>query len=160
LTARMLVLGRVARDRTDADRQVRSAIASGAGLERFRQIVEIQGGDPRIVDDYQRLPHAPQVHVVTAGQKGYLERLDAELVGRASVLLGAGRDRVEDPVDPAVGIMVKAKPGDHLSANDPVLEVHYRDAARRDAALVLLKRAVDVGDRRPELRPVLVGEVL
>jgi pyrimidine-nucleoside phosphorylase len=160
LTERMLILGHVAADRAAATRLVRQAIDSGSGLERFRQIVEIQGGDPRIVDDYQLLPHAPERHLVTAGRAGYLERLDAELVGRASVLLGAGRDRVEDPVDPAVGIMVKAKPGDHLGANDPVLELHYRDAARRDAALALLKRAFVVGDRRPELRPVLVGEVL
>jgi pyrimidine-nucleoside phosphorylase len=160
LTERMLILGRVAADRPAAAVMVRQAIESGSGLERFRRIVEIQGGDPRIVDDYARLPHAPERHIVTAGQQGFLERLDAELVGRASVLLGAGRDRVEDPVDPAVGIMVMAKPGDRLSASDAVLELHYRDASRRDAALALLRRAFSVGERRPDARPVLVGEVL
>jgi thymidine phosphorylase len=66
LTARMLVLGNVARDRADGDRQARAAIASGAGLERFRRIVEMQGGDPRALDDYTRFPQADARHVVAA----------------------------------------------------------------------------------------------
>jgi len=159
LTARMLVLGGVAADRAEATRTVRGAIASGAGLEKFRQIVAHQGGDPKVVDDYSRLPHAPSRQFVSAGQTGYVEVLDAELVGRASVMLGAGRDRVEDPVDPAVGIMVLAKPGDQVAAGDPVLELHYRDPARRDQALALLSRAIVIGETSPTWRPVLVGEV-
>src|SRR5882762_9029357 len=82
LTARMLVLGKIAGDRPDADRQARLAIESGAGLERFRQIIEMQGGDPRIVDDYARLPRAEARHVVVADRAGYVNRVDAELVGR------------------------------------------------------------------------------
>src|SRR5262249_41116866 len=137
LTARMLVLGGVARDRGDAERQARGAIQSGAGLERFRQIVEAQGGDPKVVDDPPRLPHVADRHLVAADRAGYITRLDAELVGRASVALGAGRDRVEDPVDPAVGIIVLAKPGDCVCAGDPVLELHYRDRARLASAMRL-----------------------
>ncbi len=159
LAARMLVLGRVADERADAERLVHKAITSGAGLERFRQIIEIQGGDPRVVDDYARLPQAPNRHVVTAARGGYLTRLDAELVGRASVALGAGRDRVEDPVDFAVGIMVKAKPGDALTPGAPVLEMHYRDRARLDAALTLATRAITIGDAPPPAARLIVGEV-
>ncbi len=159
LTARMLVLGRVAPDRASAEQKARAAIASGAGLERLRRIIEIQGGDPRVVDDYDRLPSAPERHHVKAPRGGYLTGLDAELVGRASVQLGAGRDRVEDPVDPAVGIMVLAKPGDRVSAGDAILELHYRDASRRDAALALVQRAVAIGDEAPVLGSVLIGEV-
>jgi pyrimidine-nucleoside phosphorylase len=159
LTARMLVLGRVADDLADADKQARDAIASGAGLERFRQIVEGQGGDPRVVDDYSRLPHVAERHVVTAARGGYLTRLDAELVGRASVALGAGRDRVEDAVDFAAGIMIKAKPGDEVRTGDAVLELHYRDRARLDTALALAMRAVTIGDERPPAVRLIVGEV-
>jgi thymidine phosphorylase len=97
--------------------------------------------------------------MVRADRKGYLSRLDAELVGRASVLLGAGRDRVEDAVDPAVGIVLKAKPGSSLSAGDPVLELHYREQAKLDAALVLARRAITIGDEAPTLRAIIVGEV-
>jgi pyrimidine-nucleoside phosphorylase len=159
LTARMLVLGRVASDRAEARRRVRDAISSGAGLERARQIITAQGGDPRVVDDYTRLPSAPGRHLVRAPRAGYLTRVDAELVGRASVALGAGRDRVDDPVDHGVGIMVMAGPGDHVSAGDPVLELHYRTEAACDRALPLAERAVVVADAKPARRPVLVGEV-
>ena len=159
LTARMLVLGRVADDLAAADEQARRAIASGAGLERFRRIIEIQGGDPRVVDEYDRLPHVDDRHLVTACRDGYVASIDAELVGRASVALGAGRDRVEDAVDPAVGIRVIAKPGDAVRAGDAVLELHYRDCVRLEAAIRLTNQAITIGDGRPARGPLIVGEV-
>src|SRR5207237_604979 len=127
LTARMLVLGGVAANRSAGVQQARDAIATGAGLERFRRIIEHQGGDPRVVDDDARLPAAPSRHRITASRGGFVSRLDAELIGRASVSLGAGRDRVEDSVDPAVGILLLAKVGDEVRAGDGILELHYRD---------------------------------
>jgi thymidine phosphorylase len=159
LAARMLVLGKVAKDVAAAELRVRQAIASGAGLERFRQIIEIQGGDPKVVDDYTRMPHVADRHIVVAGRAGFVAGIDAELVGRASVALGAGRDRVEDPVDPAVGLMVVAKPGDTVRAGDPVLELHYRDRGRLEAATRLTGQAVTIGDARPPAGRLIVGEV-
>jgi pyrimidine-nucleoside phosphorylase len=161
LAARMLVLGRVAADRSDAERRVRGAIASGAGLDRFRQIIETQGGDPKVVDDYDRLPHVPPEHRhhVKAPRRGYVDTLDAERIGRASVALGAGRDRVEDPVDFAVGIVVLVKPRDEVQAGQPVLELHYRDRARLDAALSLAVSAVTIADMPPAPAGLIVGEV-
>jgi pyrimidine-nucleoside phosphorylase len=159
LTSRMLVLGKVADDRAAAQRQVRSAIESGAGLERLRRIVETQGGDPKAIDDPGRLPHVDDRHMLTADRSGIVARVDAELVGRASVALGAGRDRVDDPVDPAVGIMVSAAPGDRVRAGDPLLELHYRERGRLDAALQLARRAVVIGDVPPPPRRLIVGEV-
>jgi pyrimidine-nucleoside phosphorylase len=159
LTARMLVLAGVATDLADADRRVRATIASGAGLERFRRIVEQQGGDPRVVDDYGRLPSAPERHIVKAEANGFLTRLDAELVGRASVALGAGRDRVDDVVDPGVGIIVRAKPGAVVRTGDAILELHYRDRARLDAALRSTARAIEIGESCPAAMPLIVAEV-
>jgi len=159
LAARMVVLGRVADDLPAARDQVRRAIASGAGLDRFRQIIEVQGGDPKIVDDYGRLPHVPDRWTVAASRSGFVTALNAELVGRASVVLGAGRDRVEDPVDPAVGIMVVAKPGDEVRAGDPVLEIHFRDSARLEAAKRLTDQAITIGDAPPVPGRLIVGEV-
>jgi pyrimidine-nucleoside phosphorylase len=159
LAARMLVLGKKADDFAAAEQQVRRAIESGAGLERFRQIIEIQGGEPRVVDDYDRMPHVADRHLLAAGREGYVTALDAELVGRASVALGAGRDRVEDPVDPAVGIVIVARPGDAVRAGDPVLELHYRDRAKLETALALASRAIVIGDQPPPVRRLIVGEV-
>jgi pyrimidine-nucleoside phosphorylase len=159
LTARMLVLGNVADDLADAERQARASIASGAALEKFRQIIAAQGGDPRVVDDYGRMPSVEGRELVAADRAGYVTRLDAELVGRASVSLGAGRDRVEDPVDPAVGIMITAKPGDEVLAGDPILALHYRDRARLEAARALATQAITIGDARPPAARLIVGEV-
>ena len=159
LAARMLVLGKVAGDLADADRRAREAIRTGAALERFRQIVEAQSGDPRVVDDYSRLPQAPHRNVVEAERGGYVTRLDAELIGRASNALGAGRDRVEDPVDPAVGISIRATVRDAVSPGDPLLELHYRDRARLETALALASQAIAIGDHQPPRTPLIVGEV-
>jgi pyrimidine-nucleoside phosphorylase len=159
LTGRMLVLARVASDRSDAARRARAAIASGAALERFRRIIEAQGGNPRVVDDYSLLPRVADRRLVPASRAGFVTSLDAELVGRASVALGAGRDRVEDSIDPAVGILVRAGLGDAVSRGDALLELHYRDPQRLQDALALVGRAVTIGDEPPALRPSVVGEV-
>ena len=159
LAARMLVLGKVAPDLAVATHKVQRAIASGAGLERFRQIIEEQGGDPKVVDDYQRMPHVADRRSVAASRDGFVTSVNAELVGRASVALGAGRDRVDDRVDPAVGILVAAKPGDAVRAGAPVLELHYRDGARLEAAMRLAGQAITIGDEPPPPGRLIVGEV-
>jgi pyrimidine-nucleoside phosphorylase len=159
LTARMLVLGRVANDLPAARQQVQRAIASGAGLDRFRQIIEMQGGDPKVIDDYARLPHVSDRWNVVASRDGFVTALNAELVGRASVVLGAGRDRVEDPVDPAVGVMLMARPGDAVHAGDPVLELQFRDSVRLEAAKRLASQAITIGDEPPATVRLIVGDV-
>jgi pyrimidine-nucleoside phosphorylase len=159
LAARMLVLGKAADDDADGLRKVRDALTSGAGLERFRRIVETQGGDPRVIDDYNRLPAAPERYTIVAARRGYLAALDAELVGRASVALGAGRDKVDDDVDPGAGISVRAAVGDQVEAGDPILELHYRTIARRDAARVLAERAIMIADQPPPASAQIVAHV-
>jgi thymidine phosphorylase len=112
-----------------------------------------------VIDHPSRLPSVRDRHQVPASRAGFVTRLDAELVGRASVALGAGRDRVEDPVDPAVGIIVKARQGDAVDAGDPILEIHYRDRARLDAALALAGPAITIGDAAPPARRLILDEV-
>jgi pyrimidine-nucleoside phosphorylase len=159
LTARMLVLGRVSATLPEALMRVRAAIASGDGLDRLRRIIENQGGDPRVVDDSRLMPAAPERHVVRAPRAGYVTALDAGLVGRASVLLGAGRERVDDTVDPAVGIVVDAKPGASVQAGDALLTLFWRDRARFESALHLAERAAAIGERAPAVSPLIVDSV-
>jgi len=159
LTARMLVLGGVTGDRAAAAARVRDAIASGAGLARLRRIVEHQGGDPRVLDDYGLLPSAPGRHVIGAPRGGFVTYIDAELVGRASVVLGAGRDTVDAAIDPGVGIMLVATEGDAVRAGDPVFELHYHDRAKLPHAIDMLSRAMAIGATRPAPRRLIVGEV-
>jgi pyrimidine-nucleoside phosphorylase len=159
LAAGMLRLGGVAATDAEAEAKVRDALTSGRGLEKFRQVIELQGGAPRVVEDYRLLPAAPQRAVFTADRPGYVAGLDAELVGRATMLLGAGRDKVEDAIDPAVGIVLCARPGDEVRAGDAVAEVHYRDAARLVPALGLLRDACRIADAPPTPEPLVLGAV-
>jgi len=159
LTARMLVVGGAAPTRAAAEAKVRKAIASGEGLERFRKIVEHQGGDPRVLDDYSRLPSAPARHTMAAPRSGFVTYIDAELVGRASVVLGAGRDTAEAAVDPGVGIMIAATEGDAVSAGDAVFDVHFRDRSKLPQAVEMLTRAMAIGATPPAPRRLIVGEV-
>jgi pyrimidine-nucleoside phosphorylase len=159
LAARLLVLGGAAANLADADRRARAAIQSGEALERFRRIIEAQGGDPRVVDDVSRLPHVDDRYVLTSAVDGYVNRIDAELVGRASGALGAGRDRIVDAVDHAVGIMVLVRPGDAIRQGDPVFELHYRDRGRLERAIALARLAVAIEDSPPRPRRLIVSEV-
>lgn len=155
LAARMVELAGIA----DAEAKVRAALASGTGLEVFRKCVAQQGGDPRAIDDYSRLPTAPHTTRVRAPRSGYVSAMDAEKVGVASMLLGAGRRRAEDAVDHAVGVIVSAAVGEQLKEGETVFEVHYRDGATLAAALPLLEASLTIGDTPPPPAPLVLEEI-
>ncbi|HEX3697706.1 MAG TPA: thymidine phosphorylase [Polyangia bacterium] len=146
LGAEMLVQGKVARDLADGGARIKAAIASGAGLDRLRRCVQLQGGDPRVIDDPARLPTAHHHHLWKAPRAGRLVRLDAGLIGRAATLLGAGRQRKEDRVDPGVGVTFHVKQGASVARGQPIATVHYNDDARWNAARPLLVQAITVDD--------------
>jgi pyrimidine-nucleoside phosphorylase len=160
LSERMLVAAGVARDRSDAAAQCRRALNSGAALERLQAIIERQGGNPRVVDDYSLMPQAPREHVVRAERPGFVTALDARLVGRASVVLGGGRDHVDDEIDPAVGIMIAATVGDSVLAGEAVLRVLYRSQERLEAALPLLKQAIRIDEAPLKSTRLVIDEVM
>jgi pyrimidine-nucleoside phosphorylase len=146
LAARMVRLGGLAATLEEAEARARTALTSGAGLEKFRTMIEQQGGDSRVLDDSARLPTAPKREILRADRAGYVRGFEAERLGRATVLLGAGRDRVEDAIDPAVGAVVLVQPGEQVKAGNALLELHYRDPARLDAARALLRDACLIDD--------------
>ncbi|MGZ5212711.1 MAG: thymidine phosphorylase [Actinomycetota bacterium] len=128
------------------------ALDGGEALERFRRMVEAQGGDPHVVDAPEAvLPKAPVVLPIEADRDGTLAAVDAEAIGSASVALGAGRIRKGDPIDPAVGIVVHRKIGDRLIAGEPVGDVHARSTedAAEAARRVLAAFTLTDGDVQP-----------
>jgi pyrimidine-nucleoside phosphorylase len=142
----------------DARDRAEKALATGDAAESFRRMVHAQGGDPRVVDDPAGvLPRAPVIRPIAADVGGHVAAMDAEAIGRAAVALGAGRVRKSDPVDPAVGLVVRAKIGDRLEAGQAIGEVHAReeDAARRAARAVL--SAIELTEQRPDPPPLVYG---
>jgi pyrimidine-nucleoside phosphorylase len=160
LASRLLLLSGVTDDEAAADAMVRRALTSGAGVEKLQQIIANQGGDPRVVEDYSRLPSAPDQHRVTVPRAGYLAEIQAEAVGRAAVALGAGRARLEDAIDPGVGIDILLEPGAAVKAGDAVLVLNHRGGRGLDEALPLLASAVRIDDGPPELRPLVLERVM
>jgi len=154
LSAEMLLLGRAVQNLDEGRELYRRMIASGSALEKLRQIITEQGGDPRVCDDYGLLPQASSESPILAKRSGYVAAIDAEAIGRASMLLGAGRSRVEDSIDPAVGIMVAAKLGDHIRQGAPLAVLAYNDAKKLEEASRLVEAAYTLQDalaRPPEL---------
>jgi pyrimidine-nucleoside phosphorylase len=156
LAARMVLLGGLAADVGAAEAKVIDALNAGRGLEVFRKMVERQGGDPRVVDDPAVLPAAPHREAVAADRGGFVVALDAEAIGRAAMVLGAGRDRADHGVDPAVGVVMRVRLGDHVQAGDPLVELHYRDAAKLPAARAQVRAACAVADERPTVQTLVL----
>lgn len=157
--ARMLVLGGVEPGVPQAEVRVRKALSSGAGLEKFREIIASQGGDPRVVDDYGRLAAAPNRDVLTASRDGVVVAMRAEAVGRAAVGLGAGRDRLDAAIDPAVGFDIVAPVGSRVKAGDPLIEIHHRNGRGLADARRLLEAAIDIADTPPPAQPLVLDRI-
>jgi pyrimidine-nucleoside phosphorylase/thymidine phosphorylase len=160
LGTRMLQLAGQAGSDADAEAALREAIRSGAGLAKFEEMVGRQGGDAAYVRDPSRFAAARHRQTVAAPAAGYLTRLDAELVGRASVQLGAGRDRLDAEIDLAAGIIVHRKPGDQVAAGDPVMELLYNDDGRLREAVGLAAAAMTVGPAAPVPIPLVLDHVV
>jgi pyrimidine-nucleoside phosphorylase len=146
LAARMVVLGGRAATLGEATLKVYEALQSGRGLRKLQEIIARQGGDPRVVDDTSRLPQAPDKMLLRAERSGYIVAMDAEKMGRATMLLGAGRERVEHTIDAAVGAVLALKAGDQVHEGEALVEIHYGDATRLAAALPLFREAWTIGD--------------
>ncbi|MGB2717958.1 MAG: thymidine phosphorylase [Vicinamibacterales bacterium] len=159
LAARMLVLAGIVVTESDAVAAVRKALSSGAGLDALRRIIENQHGDPRVIDDYSRLPSAPDEHPVNTARAGYVHELRAEHIGRAAVALGAGRARLEDTVDHGVGIEIVAPVGTHVRQGDTILIVRHRSGHGLHAALPLVTGAIAISDEPADPNPLIVDTV-
>lgn len=160
LSAEMLLVAKVVGTEPDARKLLEAALASGAALERFREIVRAQGGDERVVDAPRAvLPQAQLVTTLTAERAGVVERVEPRVVGRAIIALGGGRTKVSDDIDPAVGVLVHVRPGARVERGAPLATVHARDAATAGVAADMLRRAIRVGDTPPPERPLISHRV-
>jgi pyrimidine-nucleoside phosphorylase len=145
VASHMVRLGQKANTLDEARAKVLEALDSGAALQKFRTLVEVQGGDVSYVDDLDKLPQASLVETVSSGRDGYVRTLNARDVGEAAVELGAGRAKKGDPVDHAVGIITHVNVGDEVSVGDPVFTLHANDSEKLENAKSRLRQAVLIG---------------
>ena len=155
LAAWMLSLGGAAPTLDAARARVREALASGAGLRKFQEVIGLQGGDPRVCDDLSRLPRAAETVELRAESAGRVTGIACRAVGTAAMLLGAGRETVDSTIDPGVGLVLRKKVGDAVSTGEPLATVHVSDRRRLDEALAMLRRAIRIGPEAPAPRPLV-----
>jgi len=146
----------VAQGKLDAER----LIASGKALDKFRQMVTLQGGDSQALDHPDQLPHAKSKQEVFSPKDGYIKAMDCEAVGTACVILGGGREKKEDAVDPAVGIVLHRKLGDQVAAGEPLCTVHANSETRAARATQLLLGSYQITHAPAIEKPTLVHRVI
>ena len=160
LAARMVALSGVSTPLETARVKVREALESGAALERFRQNVEAQGGNPRVCDEPRKLlPLTPYEVKVESTRTGFVTGIDAAEIGQAIASLGGGRIRIEDAIDPGVGFAAEAKIGDSVTAGQLLGLLYCRDESQAEMASERIKAAYTIGADSTSA-PTLIKEVI
>ena len=155
LAAHMIRLGGRAKSMQQASKMAYEAVSKGAASDKFKQIIQAQGGDARVVDNPDLLPRTPFVDELRSPRTGFVTRCDAKLLGLASNALGAGRDRVDDVVHPAVGLYLERKTGDAVKRGDTLCRIHWNDEKRLQSAKALIEKAFEVKARPVPQRPLI-----
>jgi thymidine phosphorylase len=159
LGAEMLVTGGVAPSHDLARRWMEVSISSGKAAAKFQQIIEAQGGNPGVVDDPGVLPQARACEIFVAPRGGVVARVEPRAVGRGVIALGGGRTKMEDVIDPTVGFVITAKPGDVVRASEPLATVFARDRAGVDEGLAALRSAIVITDEADPPLPLISHRV-
>ncbi len=154
LAETMLVLSDVFSDESSARTALEEAVSSGEALRRLACMIRHQGGDPAVVEDTSLLPHASNVVPVLAADSGFLRSLNTTDLGRSALLLGAGRSRKDDSIDPAVGYWMKKRLGDPVEKGEPLAEFHVNSKKNMEEAIQLFQGAVEIGEESPKTNPL------
>ena len=157
--AEMIALVHPVKDRAALMKQLREKLHNGEALARFREMVRLQHGDVKAIDDVSRLPRASIKEPYPAPAAGYVAEVNAEAIGRACIVLGAGRKKTDDAVDFAVGISDLVKIGDRVSAGAPLLTIHANDRGRLDEAKKLLQTAFRFSSAQVAPSPAILKEL-
>jgi pyrimidine-nucleoside phosphorylase len=155
LSAWMFVLGGLTKTISEGKVLAAEMIASGRARDTFREIIHLQGGDPRVVDDPSLLPRARREAHIDAPRAGYVTAIHSELVGVAGMMLGGGREKKEDTVDPSVGIVLEKKIGDAVNDGDTLCTVHYNSDERVIHSIPLLEKSFEIGPTAPPAAPLV-----
>jgi pyrimidine-nucleoside phosphorylase len=147
LGVEMLLQGGIEKNTKKARKKLETAIESGLAAEKFEQIIEAQGGNPKAVEDPSVLPQALAVEVYAAPRTGVVQRVEPRTIGRAIIALGGGRRTVDDTIDPTVGFVITVKPGDKVLEGEPIASVFAKDADGIRTGFEALKQAIVIGDK-------------
>lgn len=159
LSAHLIEMSGAAPTLVQARERVQSLVESGQALQKLQQMIQAQGGDPKVCDDPGLLPQASHKLVLAAPHSGYVTSLAAEDIGTSAMFLGAGRQRKSDVIDPAVGVVLHVVKGQSVTEGAPLATLHYNDSAHLEQARTLLEKSIHLGSDKPAADP-LIREII
>ncbi len=159
LAARMVFLAKLVPTLDDARELALQKLADGSAFRKFREVIQAQGGDPKSLDKFELLPNATGMREISSPRAGYVTAIDAEDIGAASGLMGASRDKKEDKIDPAVGVILEAKIGDKVEAGSVLCRLYYTKEEGVDEAADMVEDAFRISSQKPDERELILEVV-
>ena len=159
LAARMIFLGKKSATLEEARLTAEKHLVDGSAYKKFKDVVAAQGGSPQALDNFVLLPNATGAREIASPRAGYVSSIDAEDIGIASNMIGAGRDKKEDSIDPAVGIILEVKAGEKVEAGSILCRLYYTKEDRVEEAAEKVEDAFHISAQRPDERELILEVV-
>ncbi len=159
IAARMIFLGEPTRSIESARDQAQQLLADGSALAKFRDVITAQEGNPDVLTQFELLPNANGEHIISSPRAGFISRINADDIGHAAVLLGAGRDSVDDKIDPAVGVILQCKVGDEVVEGSRLCALYYTSETGLQDAVQLVEDAFRLSSTQPKPRDLALDLV-
>jgi pyrimidine-nucleoside phosphorylase len=159
LAARMIYLGKIVESLDEAREVAQARLLDGSGYQKFKDVIAAQGGNPQVLDRFDLLPNATGAQEITTSRGGYVSAIDAELIGQASSMVGAGRNTKEDSIDPAVGVILEVKVGNKIEADSILCRIYYTSDEHVAEAAELVEDAFRISQQPVEERGLILEVV-
>jgi pyrimidine-nucleoside phosphorylase/thymidine phosphorylase len=159
LAARMIFLAKITPTLEDARHMAENKLVDGSGYRKFKQVIQAQGGNAQALDKFELLPNATGMREITSPRAGYVSAIDAEDIGQASTLMGAGRERKDDRIDPAVGVILEVKMGEKVDAGSVLCRLYYTSDEHVEEASEMVEDAFRVSQQKAEERELILEVV-
>jgi pyrimidine-nucleoside phosphorylase len=159
LAARMIFLGKITKTLDEARELAQSKLLDGSGYRKFKEVIAAQGGNPQVLDRFDLLPNATGAQEITTSRGGYVSGIDAELIGQASSMIGAGRNAKEDSIDPAVGVILEVKVGQKIDAGSILCRIYHTSDEQLEDAAALVEDAFKISQQPVEERDLILEVV-
>ena len=159
LAARMLMVSDICVTESEAFEKLENALASGKALSKLGEMIKAQNGNPDVVSDISLLPQAAKKIGIKSDKKGYITGIETKNVGIVAMMLGAGREKKDDKIDPAVGIWLSKRHGDHVNAGEELAVFYVNDEKNLEDAISVFKSAYKIGDEKPAELPLVYSVV-
>jgi pyrimidine-nucleoside phosphorylase len=159
LAARMIFLSRITPTLDEARLLAQDKLISLAGYQKFKQVIQAQGGNPQVLDRFELLPNATGVREVTTSRGGYVSAIDASDIGLASAMIGAGRATKDEAIDPAVGLILELKVGEKVDPGSVLCRIYYTREDKLEEAAALVEGAFRISSSPPETRELILEVV-